>query len=235
MTALDVSGFEAGYGSANVLNDITFSAGPGEITVVLGANGAGKTTLLRGISGLVRGNGSIRLGNLELVGQRPERIAAHGVAHVPQGRGTFADLTVEENLRVGGHGVPRARFLQNLERWYDVFPRLHDRRNQKAGWLSGGEQQMLALTRAMVRDPRLLLLDEPSLGLAPKITQEFFAVLSTINREHDLAILLVEQNADIALQYASQAFVLETGRLVASGSAAAIAADPEVRRAYLGQ
>lgn len=233
MTLLTVRNLYAGYGKAEVLHGVDLEVDKGEVLVVLGANGAGKTTTLRAISGMISATGSVELEGRNLVGSSSSAIAAAGIAHVPQGRGTFRDLSVEDNLLVGAYLRRKDRSVE-LERWYEVFPRLGERRRQLAGGLSGGEQQMLAIARAMMSRPKLLLLDEPSLGLAPKITQEVFEVLGQISREGDLAILVVEQNAQIALGIAQRAVLLEAGRVINAGRAEDIAANDSIRRAYLG-
>ena len=235
MTLLEVEGLSAGYGPVKVLHGIGLTVDAGEVVVVLGANGAGKTTTLRAISGLVAARGSLRLAGENILGRRPESIAQRGVAHVPQGRGTFTDLTVDENLRLGASmRRDRQEILSDLERWYDTFPKLTARREQPAGTMSGGEQQMLAIARALMARPRLLLLDEPSLGLAPIVTQELFVALGELNRELGIAMLLVEQNAALALDLATRAYVLEAGLVVVEGSAERLAADGEIQKAYLG-
>jgi branched-chain amino acid transport system ATP-binding protein len=233
MSLLVTEGLTAGYDRGQVLHDIDLEVREGEITVVLGANGAGKTTLLRALTGMIRRSGAVRFDGRDIVGLGTEKIAALGVAHVPQGRGTFTDLTVEENLRVGAH-LRRKDEQQQLARWFNYFPRLQERRNQKAGSLSGGEQQMLAIARALMPSPRLLLLDEPSLGLAPKITEGLFESLGAINAEAGTSILVVEQNAHLALAIGSTAVVLEAGRVVSSGPADVLKANDDIRRAYLG-
>ncbi|MBC7630711.1 ABC transporter ATP-binding protein [Aeromicrobium sp.] len=233
MSLLVAEGLSAGYDRGQVLHNITFEVAEGEITVVLGANGAGKTTLLRALTGLIRRSGHLELDGVDLMGLSTEKIAARGVAHVPQGRGTFIDLTVEENLRIGAHLRPRGE-KREIARWYEHFPRLGERRTQKAGGLSGGEQQMLAIARALMSSPRLLLLDEPSLGLAPKVTQELFASLGVINAESGATIVVVEQNAHLALDIGSSAVLLEAGRVVSSGPADVLKANDDIRRAYLG-
>jgi len=235
MSLLEVEGLSAGYGPVKVLQSIDLTVEAGEVVVVLGANGAGKTTTLRAISGLVSARGSLRLAGESILGRHPESIAQRGVAHVPQGRGTFADLTVDENLRLGASmRRDRQGILADLERWYDTFPKLTARREQTAGTMSGGEQQMLAIARALMARPRLLLLDEPSLGLAPIVTQELFVALGVLNRELGIAMLLVEQNAALALHLAERAYVLEAGVVVVEGSADRLAADGEIQKAYLG-
>ncbi|MBC2643747.1 MULTISPECIES: ABC transporter ATP-binding protein [unclassified Rhodococcus (in: high G+C Gram-positive bacteria)] len=234
MNLLTVENLHARYGSAEVLHGIDFEVPAGEVTVVLGANGAGKTTILRSICQLVRTSGQIVFDGRDITGMRTDRIARLGVAHVPQGRGTFADLTVEENLRVGGYTTTAATTARAIERWFDFFPRLRERRRQQAGGLSGGEQQMLAIARALVAGPRLLLLDEPSLGLAPRITQEVFRALDKISGETETTILVVEQNAHLALDIGTSAVLVDAGRVVAQRPAAGLAHDESVRRAYLG-
>ncbi|WP_213575768.1 ABC transporter ATP-binding protein [Rhodococcus sp. USK13] len=234
MNMLTVENLHARYGRAGVLHGIDFHVPAGEVTVVLGANGAGKTTILRSICQTVRTTGRIILDGRDITGMRTDRIARLGVAHVPQGRGTFGDLTVEENLRVGGYTTSAAATDRAIERWYEFFPRLRERRRQQAGGLSGGEQQMLAIARALVAGPRLLLLDEPSLGLAPRITQEVFRALGRISEESETTILVVEQNAHLALDIGTSAVLVDAGRVVAQRAAAGLAHDESVRRAYLG-
>ncbi len=237
MTLLAVAGLTAGYGQVQVLHGVDLQVAEGEIAVVLEANGAGKTTALRALSGMIRSAGEVRFDGQDLTATTTQRLAHLGVAHVPQGRGTFGDLIIEENLVVGGY-VRGGRAKVDVDRWYDVFPGLAERRRQKAGSLSGGEQQMLAIAiaiaRALVSSPRLLLLDEPSLGLAPIVTQGLFRVLEDVNREAGTATLVVEQNAHLALDIGATAFVLEAGRVVTSGPAAQMQQNEDVRRAYLG-
>src|SRR4029077_4778019 len=207
----------------------------GHIRTLLGANGAGKTTVLRALCGMVRTRAAIRFDGKAIAGWATEDIVRLGIAHVPEGRGTFLRVTVEENLQLGAitrHG--RAAIAADIERVYAHFPRLKERRRQQAGTLSGGEQQMLAVGRALMLRPRLMLLDEPSFGLAPLIVEELFAILREVNRETGVAMLVVEQNAALALEFAEYAYLLETGRIVMNGPAATIAADEGVRRAYLG-
>jgi branched-chain amino acid transport system ATP-binding protein len=235
MALLEVADLFAGYGTENVLRGVSFSVERGGITAILGANGAGKTTLLRAISGLLRRRGSIRFDGRPIEKSATEDIARLGVAHVPDGRGTFLDLTTEENLRIGAYTrKDRGAVAQDLERMFNYFPRLKERRRQQAGTLSGGEQQMLAVSRALMLRPRLLLLDEPSFGLAPMVVQDIFRIMRGINAEEGVSVLLVEQNASLALQLADRAYVLETGQVVISGPAAEVRADENVRRAYLG-
>ena len=235
MTALlEVSGLHAGYGQVEVLRDVSLTVENGQVAVVLGANGAGKTTLLRALSGMIGGTGSMVLDGQELLGLSSERIASVGVGHVPQGRGTFSTMSVEENLRIGAHLLRGRGEREQIEKWYDVFPRLGDRRGQQAGSLSGGEQQMLAVARALMPSPRLLLLDEPSLGLAPNTTRDLFDALGRINAETGTSMLIVEQNAHLALEIGSKAMLLEAGRIVATGTARELRDNDDIRRAYLG-
>ncbi len=235
MTLLTVGQLTGGYGAVRVLHGLDFTVEAGEVVVILGANGAGKTTTLRGISGLIDAQGRIEFEGHDVAGWRPERIAAAGIAHVPQGRGTITDLTVDENLRLGAYTRrDRRDVVTDLDRWYDVFPRLGQRRDQQAGSMSGGEQQMLAIARALMARPKLVLLDEPSLGLAPIITRELFRTLGELNREQGISMLVVEQNAGLALGIAQRGYVLETGSIVVTGSAAELAGNDDVRKAYLG-
>jgi branched-chain amino acid transport system ATP-binding protein len=232
---LHVADLYAGYGGSRVLHGLGFSVGEGEICAILGPNGAGKTTTLRALCGMVRGRGTVTLDGTNLLGRAPEAIARLGVAHVPEGRGTFTQLTVEENLRVGAYTRREpAAIRTDLDHVYDHFPALRERRRQVAGSLSGGEQQMLAIGRALMLRPRLLLLDEPSLGLSPILTRELFGIVAAINADERTTVVVVEQNAHLALGIAHQAHVLETGRIVLSGSAADIRADEQVAQAYLG-
>jgi branched-chain amino acid transport system ATP-binding protein len=232
---LELEGVTGGYGPVTVLRGVNLRVEAGHVAVVLGANGAGKTTTLRAISGMIRTSGRITFDGQALGGQRPEAVARRGIAHVPQGRGTFADLTVEENLRLGANGRrDRDGVEADLERWYSVFSPLAARRRQAAGSMSGGEQQMLALARAMMSRPRLLLLDEPSLGLAPLVTRDLFAQLGALNREEGLTILVVEQNASLALDIGHWGYVLEAGHIAVEGPAAQLQGDEAVRQAYLG-
>ncbi|MEU1460497.1 ABC transporter ATP-binding protein [Streptomyces sp. NPDC005727] len=240
---LNVSGLHAGYGQAHVLQGLDFAVARGEVCALLGPNGAGKTTTLRALSGMVRGRGSVTLNGTELLGRSPEQAARLGVAHVPEGRGTFNDLTVEENLRIGAHlrtghrwrgSAGRVAVAADLERVYGYFPKLRQRSRQAAGSLSGGEQQMLAVGRALMLRPSLLLLDEPSLGLAPLITRELFEIVRAVNEEERTTVVVVEQNAQLALDIAHRAHVLEAGRLVLSGPAQRIREDGQVAEVYLG-
>ncbi len=233
MTQLEVQGLYAGYGQAQVLHGIDLTVEPGQVVVVLGANGAGKTTTLRAITGVLAVTGQVVFEGRSIVGRTPEAVSRLGIAHVPQGRGTFSELTVDENMRVGAINR-KGSITADLNRWYEVFPRLGERRKQQAGSMSGGEQQMLALARAMMARPKLLLLDEPSLGLAPLVTRELFARLGDINREEGLSILVVEQNASLALGIGDWGYVLETGRIAVQNSAELLRDDDAVRKAYLG-
>ncbi len=235
MALLEVADLFAGYGVENVLRGVSFSVEQGGITAILGANGAGKTTLLRTISGMLRRRGSITFDGKPIEKIATEDIARLGVAHVPDGRGTFLDLTTEENLRIGAYTrKDRGEVAQDIDRMFTYFPRLKERRRQQAGTLSGGEQQMLAVSRALMLRPRLLLLDEPSFGLAPLVVQDIFRIMRGINAEEGVSVLLVEQNASLALELADRAYVLETGQVVISGSAAEVSSNESVRRAYLG-
>ena len=232
---LEVRGLHAQYGPTRVLHGIDFAVEEGGITTILGANGAGKTTTLRAVCGMVKTQGEITLDGIRIEGKATESIVRLGLAHVPDGRGTFVNLSVEENLRLGAYTRgDKAGVAEDFDRVFAYFPRLKERRRQQAGLLSGGEQQMLAVSRALMLRPRLLLLDEPSFGLAPLIVQELFRNLRTINETSRVSMLLVEQNAALALELADQAYLLETGRVVISGSAASIRSDEAIRRSYLG-
>ncbi len=232
---LQVRDLHAGYGSIRVLHGIDFDVEQGEIVALLGANGAGKTTTLRALSGMIAARGSILLDGNDLVGLDAAARTQRGIAHIPQGRGTFTDFTVEENLALGAYRVRDARTIKRtLDEWYGIFPWLAARRAQPAGSLSGGEQQMLAVARALMAQPRILMCDEPSLGLAPAITQSLFALFERLNRERHMAILLVEQNARLTLKVAHRAYVIESGEIRLSGSAKALQDDPLIQRAYLG-
>ena len=234
MSLLEVSGLRCGYGIVEVLFGLDLSVAEGELVVVLGANGAGKTTTLRAISGMIPASGSVRLDGTEVLGRRPDQLLSAGVAHVPQGRGTISALSVEDNLRVGGYQRSSAEVTEDLEMWFEVFPRLSERRTQLAGSMSGGEQQMLAIARAFMSRPRLLLLDEPSLGLAPLVTREVFDRLRDVTQQMGSAVLLVEQNANLALDFAARAYVLEAGCIVVSGAASELQGDEAIQKAYLG-
>jgi len=232
---LEAKGLCAAYGPRQVIWGIDFAVPEGGIVAMLGANGAGKTTTLRAIMGELRAWGSLTFRGQSLLGRSTADIVKLGVAMVPEGRGTFVDFTVEENLLLGAYTRrDNDGIRQDIQRMYEYFPVLGQRRNQRAGSMSGGEQQMLAIARALMARPRLLLLDEPSLGLAPLIVQEIFQILETINREDGVSMLLVEQDAVRALRLASYAYLLETGRVALQGSAAELQASEDVRRAYLG-
>ncbi len=231
---LDVKGLKAGYGQTHVLHGIDFHVEEGGVTALLGANGAGKTTTLRAVCGMVRTEGEVSFLGERITGKATEDIARRGLAHVPDGRGTFMELSVEENFRLGAY-IRRDREIQSdFERLWQWFPRLKQRWRQQAGTLSGGEQQMLAIARALLLRPKLLLLDEPSFGLAPLIVQEIFGIMRRIRDESGVGILLVEQNANLALELADRAYLLETGNIVVSGPAAEIRQDEAIRRSYLG-
>jgi branched-chain amino acid transport system ATP-binding protein len=217
-----------------VLHGLDLSVEEGKVAVVLGANGAGKTTTLRAISGVIGTSGDITFAGNRITGMSPQQVARLGIAHVPQGRGTFSDLSVEDNLRVGAVNRRDGEIQRDLERWYSVFPRLGERRNQEAGLMSGGEQQMLALARAMMSRPKLMLLDEPSLGLAPLVTRQFFDQLKELNTQEGMTVLVVEQNANLALDVGHWGYVLEAGHIAVSGSADELHDDEAVRKAYLG-
>ena len=235
MALLEAADLHAQYGQTRVLHGMSFSMEEGTITTLLGANGAGKTTTLRALCGMVRTQGEIRFAGARIDGRATEDIVRLGVAHVPDGRGTFGSLTTEENLRLGAYvRKDRAAVDADFERMYGYFPRLKERRMQQAGTLSGGEQQMLALARALMLRPRLLLMDEPSFGLAPLIVKEIFQIMKEINQREKMTILLVEQNAAMALELAGHAYLMETGALVLSGPAAQVKLDEAVRRSYLG-
>jgi branched-chain amino acid transport system ATP-binding protein len=235
MAFLEVANLEAFYGPIQALRGISFSLDKGGITTILGANGAGKTTTLRSICGMVKTGGEIIFDGESIARKKTESIVRHGVAHVPEGRGTFVRVSAEENLKLGAYSRRDAKGVaEDMERVYGYFPRLKERRHQQAGTLSGGEQQMLAVGRALMLRPRLMLLDEPSFGLAPLIVQELFEILRVINQEQGVSMLLVEQNATLALKLAGHAYLLETGRVVISGTAEEISADKAIRKSYLG-
>ncbi len=232
---LEVKDLRASYGAVRVLHGLAFSLDEGGVTTLLGANGAGKTTALRALCGMVKCSGEILFEGKNLVGRSTEDIARLGVAHVPEGRGTFTSMTVEENLHLGAISrSDKGNIQKDIDKMYDHFPRLRQRRTQQAGTLSGGEQQMLAIARALMLRPRLMLLDEPSFGLAPLVVKEMFEILSVLNREDKASMLIVEQNAALALGIADEAYLLETGSIVMSGPAKQIGADENVRRSYLG-
>jgi branched-chain amino acid transport system ATP-binding protein len=232
---LEASNLHAAYGQTRVLHGISFSMEEGTITTLLGANGAGKTTTLRALCGMVRTEGELRFAGQRIDGRATEDIVRLGIAHVPDGRGTFANLTTEENLRLGAYTRKDRDVVEtDLERVYGYFPRLKERRAQQAGTLSGGEQQMLAVSRALMLRPKLMLLDEPSFGLAPLIVRELFGILRTVNQKERVSMLVVEQNAAMALDLADHAYLIETGRVVLSGSSDDIKKNDAVRRSYLG-
>jgi len=231
---LEVKGLHAAYGETKVLHGLDFAVQQGGVTALLGANGAGKTTTLRALCGMVGTQGEINLGGKRIEGMATEDIVRLGVAHVPDGRGTFMELTVEENMRLGAYTRPAREATADFEKMFGYFPRLKERFRQQAGTLSGGEQQMLAISRALLLRPRLLLLDEPSFGLAPLIVREIFDIMRRIRDEEGVSILLVEQNASLALAFAEDAYLLETGRIVIAGKASDISKDEGIRRSYLG-
>ena len=231
---LKVTGLCAGYGDTEILRGIDIAAGPGEIIAVLGPNGAGKTTLNNVLSGILApASGSIRFDGEDIAGARAAELVARGLVHVPEGRRVFPNLSVLENLELGSYRRGRERRAENLERIVSIFPRLRERLSQNAGTLSGGEQQMLAIGRGLMAEPKLLILDEPSLGLAPVLVDLLFSLIQTINKD-GLTILLVEQNVARSLEIASRAYVIEQGRIALSGSAAELARNEAVRRSYLG-
>lgn len=231
---LNVTGLRGGYGQIQVLHGFDFHVNKSEIVVILGANGAGKTTTLRAVSGMIPAEGSIVLNGEEIGGTKAPDIVRKGVAHVPQGRGTLNELSVEDNLRVGAYIRDDDEIDADMDRWFDVYPVLRERRNQRAGSLSGGEQQMLAVSRALMSRPDLLLLDEPSLGLAPLIVQDLFARFAEINKETGMTMLVVEQNAQLALAVADRGYVIESGEISFDGPAQELMHDDKIRKAYLG-
>ena len=232
---LELEDVTARYGPVSALHGIYLRVDEGEAVAVLGANGAGKTTTLRAISGTVKRSGRIAFAGQSIVRRSPEAVARAGIAHVPEGRGTLTDMTVGENLRLGAYTRrDRAAVRDDEQRVLGYFPRLGERRDQRAGTLSGGEQQMLALARALMLRPRLLLLDEPSLGLAPLVVGEIFRIVRELNERDGLAVLVVEQNAAVALEASARAYVLEVGRVALEGDSARLRADEAVRRSYLG-
>jgi branched-chain amino acid transport system ATP-binding protein len=234
-TLLEAENLEAHYGSTKVLHGLGFAVEAGGITAILGANGAGKTTTLRAVCGMVKTAGTLRFEGQRIDGKPTEEIVRLGIAHTPEGRGTFMDLTVQENLRLGAYvRKDRGAIAGDFERIYQYFPVLGQRQGQQAGTLSGGEQQMLAVARALMSRPRLLLLDEPSLGLAPILTREIFRIVRAINKDEGVSVLLVEQNAAMALELADHAYLLETGRVVMSGPSSDLQRDDSIRRSYLG-
>lgn len=234
-TMLTIRDLRAYYGQVQALHGLEFSLNEGSVTTLLGANGAGKTTTLRAICNMIRSTGNIEFDGKSLAGVSTENVVRLGIAHVPQGRGTFTNMTVEENLQLGAISRSGKKEIENdIEQMYGFFPVLKQRHTQQAGTLSGGEQQMLAVARALMLRPRLMLLDEPSFGLAPLVVRDLFGILGRINREHKVTILVVEQNAQLALELAEQAYVIETGRIVMSGSAKEIANNEDIRKSYLG-
>ena len=233
MPLLELENVEARYGAVQALHGVSLSVGEGEVVAVLGGNGAGKTTMLRAVSGLVSTSGQVRFAGERITGASPERVARAGVAHVPEGRGLFNELSVYDNLRLGAY-LQRDGFDEGYERVQAHFPWLERRRDQQAGTLSGGEQQMLAVARALMGRPRLLLLDEPSLGLAPLVVREIFGILDDLNEKEGLAVLVVEQNAKLALRSSNRAYVLEVGRVALEGPSAELVENESVRKSYLG-
>jgi branched-chain amino acid transport system ATP-binding protein len=232
---LELEDVTARYGHVTALHGVSLRVHEGEAVAVLGANGAGKTTTLRAVSGTVRRGGRIAFAGKDVSHRSPEAVARAGIAHVPEGRGTLTELTVRENLRLGAYvRRDRAAVREDEQRVLGYFPRLQERRDQRAGTLSGGEQQMLALARALMLSPRLLLLDEPSLGLAPLVVAEIFRIVRELNEREGLAVLVVEQNAALALDASSRAYVLEVGRVALEGESARLQQDEAVRRSYLG-
>ena len=235
MSLLEVEDLEAAYGSVKVLHGLSFTVEEGQVATILGPNGAGKTTTLRALTNMVRPHGRVDFDGQSIAGKATENIVKLGVAHVPEGRGSFPTLTVEDNLRVGAYTRRNGKNLKaDIERCYEYFPRLRERRSQQAGSLSGGEQQMLAVSRGLMLKPRLLLLDEPSLGLAPLIIREVFEILRSIRDEEGTTMLIVEQNANLVLEFAEFAYVLESGRIALSGEAKQMREDEGMRRSYLG-
>jgi branched-chain amino acid transport system ATP-binding protein len=236
VTLLELDAVDVHYGAIHALRGVSFRVTEGEIVTLIGANGAGKTTTLRAVSGMLRpSNGKIRYQNDEIAGLKPHKLVARGLCHAPEGRGIFPNLTVTENLRLGAFlRRDAAGIAEDQEKGFSLFPRLKERRTQPAGTLSGGEQQMLAIARALMARPKLLLLDEPSLGLAPQVVEKIFSIIQEINRA-GVTILLVEQNAHLALGIAHQAYVLETGSVVQSGTGEQLLKSPEIRKAYLGE
>ena len=231
---LELADVVARYGQVQALHGVTLAVEQGEIVALLGANGAGKTTTLRAISGIVKSRGDVVFAGKRLAPGKPETAARLGIAHVPEGRGTFADLTVRENLRLGAYARGGAGVKADFERVFERFPILRDRANQRAGTLSGGEQQQLAISRALMQRPRLLLLDEPSLGLAPLVVAEIFRIVGELNEQEGLSVLVVEQNANLVLERSSRAYVLEVGRVAVAGTSDELRRHESVRRSYLG-
>ena len=232
---LEIQNLNVSYGAITALHGISLRVEEGSIVTLIGANGAGKTTTLRAISGLLRAQGDILYRGRSILNQAPHRIVEQGLCHVPEGRMVFANLTVEENLRMGAYLVRDwAKVQQSLEFVFSVFPRLQERLTQPAGTMSGGEQQMLAIGRALMSQPKFLMLDEPSLGIAPILVKTIFEKVVELNRQHGITILLVEQNANLALEVSQRGYVLETGRILLDGLSASLRRDPQVMSAYLG-
>lgn len=232
---LSVQSLTAGYQDRSVIHDVSLAVKRGSVACLLGANGAGKTTILRALTGMTRRNGTIQFDSKDISGLSTEKISRLGVAHVPDGRGTFTQLSVDENLRIGAYALSKSADSNAIrQRVLELFPRLRERLDQQAGTLSGGEQQMLAVGRALMQGPSLMLLDEPSFGLAPLMIKEVFAALRAISAEMGTSILMVEQNAKLALEISSYAYVLESGRIVLQGNPTDVADDAGVRAAYLG-
>ena len=233
-TLLKVEGINVYYGAIHAIKDISFQVNQGEIVTLIGANGAGKTTTLQTVSGLLRSKtGSILFDGQDINTVSADKLVGRGLAQIPEGRRVFLQMSVEENLEMGAYTQPPAGVPRDLEMVYDLFPRLKERRSQVAGTLSGGEQQMLAMGRALMSHPKLLMLDEPSMGLAPILVEQIFNIIQDLNRKGS-TILLVEQNAQMALSVAHRGYVMETGKIVATGSGAELIESPEIKRAYLG-
>lgn len=234
--ALRLAGLEAAYGTVAALHRVDMEIRDGQVVALLGANGAGKTTVLRVVSGMLAPSaGSVEYMDQAIAGLDPNRLVRRGIVHVPEGRRIFGDMSVEENLRIGAFSRPwRVKTRESMLRVFDLFPVLGDRRKQRAGTLSGGEQQMLAIGRALMAEPRLLLLDEPSLGLAPLVVEDICGTIEALNKEQGVTMLLVEQNASVALDIAAYAYVMETGRIVVSGTPEELRGHEDVRRSYLG-
>ena len=234
MAMLQVDSINVFYGSIHAIKDVSFRVEQGEIVTLIGANGAGKSTILKTVSGLLRSRGgSIQFHDNSISGAAPHKIVSMGLAHVPEGRHVFAQMTVEENLEMGAYTRPQAEIGPGLERVYSRFPRLKERRKQVSGTLSGGEQQMLAMGRALMSQPTLLMLDEPSMGLAPLMVEQIFAIVKELHKD-GVTVLLVEQNAQMALSVADRSYVLETGKIVLTGEGKALLEDDAVKKAYLG-
>ena len=233
---LELSNVDVHYGAIHALRGVSVRVGQGEIVTLIGANGAGKTTTLRAVSGMLKPSaGQIRYGGAEIGGLKPHKLVARGLCHAPEGRGIFPNLTIVENLKLGAFlRRDTGEIAKDLEHGFTLFPRLRERASQMAGTLSGGEQQMLAIARALMARPKLLLLDEPSLGLAPQVVETIFSIIQEINKA-GVTILLVEQNAHLALGIANQGYVLETGSVVQTGTGAELLKSPEIRKAYLGE